>query len=172
MNDDPETTELEDFEYEFEVEDVKSMIAEALEGKATTMEEDASKESMLGAANITKVNYLRWAAGEFRGFASLVRRIPLSETRQRPAQERPTPEDLAASVAVSVPSVFIPPFSDQGTITVAGPEPEDGDPIMERELEEMQETVEVAYLENPPENGGSTVVGSKRRVRKSSGEPV
>jgi hypothetical protein len=151
--------DLEDFEYEFEPEDIKAMVAEALDGKAVTMEDDASKESMLGAANITKVNYLRWAATEFRAFADLVRAIPESETRQRPVPERPTPEDLE------------PPVPEDPEAYIAAVEEAIGDDeILDGGTEE--ETVEQVFLENPPEAGGSTVVGSKRHVRKSDDKPV
>jgi len=70
-----------EYKYTFSPEDIKEMVAEALEGKATLMQEDASRESLLGAANITRVNYLRWAAGELNEFASLVRSIPEFEMR-------------------------------------------------------------------------------------------
>lgn len=162
--------DTEDFEYEFGPEDIKAMVAEALEGKAKLMEDNAAQESQLGAANITKVNYLRWAAGEFRAFAGLVRDIPESETRQRtvgPSEEElfpPVDEDADAYIAQVEEAL--------GEEPVAFTEDELMDEIVEL-LETLDdETVEQVFLENPPEAGGSTVVGSKRRVRKSDGEPV
>lgn len=139
-----DTPELEAYEYTFTGEDVKEMVAAALEGKAESYENDAALEDRRGAANITKINFLKWAAVELRALATLIRTVPMTETRMRAV-------DVAADV--EGPAEVVPleaTIQAEGTLSVPS-----------------VEYVEVSYLANPPEAGGSTVVAEKRRVRKS-----
>lgn len=82
----PEVTDelAEDIEYYYEYThgDIIGLIAAALEGKAQMWEDAAHAESFKGAANQQAMQAYRWAAGQVRELAGVVRSLPEGEMRR------------------------------------------------------------------------------------------
>lgn len=131
-----EKVPTEAYFYNFTVDDVRALVSDALNGRANKYEVDADAEAQLGAANRTKIANYRFAAEQFREFASVVRALPDGEIRERPVPPAPVEVeddfmyDGGPPIGQDIPFIhhfqIIGPMPEPAdTVTIAAPEVSD-----------------------------------------------
>lgn len=76
-------SEMEEYIYAFTADDIKTMVAAAIDGKADIWEQEAALEGLKGAANLSMIGTLTWGVRQLRQFSTVVRSLPSGEVRLR-----------------------------------------------------------------------------------------